>query len=192
MKVLVALFLAVAPTAVSAQTAAAPVATVDPARLVAARRVVDTVFPAAQREAMMSAMVASMGQSTLAAIRQQPDVARLMAAEPRSRPVFERFLQQQQTKTTALIQANIPGMVEAMARAYARRFTATQLADMQTFFETSTGQAYVTQSMTIMSDPDVAAWQAKVTGASITTIGTDVKQFVRELMALAPVSKAER
>lgn len=192
MRVLVALFLAVAPTAVSAQTAAAPVATVDPARLVAARRVVDTVFPAAQREAMMSAMVASMGQSTLAAIRQQPDVARLMAAEPRSRPVFERFLQQQQTKTTALIQANIPGMVEAMARAYARRFTATQLADMQTFFETSTGQAYVTQSMTIMSDPDVAAWQAKVTGASITTIGTDVKQFVRELMALAPVSKAER
>jgi len=191
-RVLVALLLAVAPTAVSAQTAAAPVATVDPARLVAARRVVDTVFPAAQREAMMSAMVASMGQSTLAAIQQQPDVARLMTAEPRSRPVFERFLQQQQTKTTALIQANIPGMVDAMARAYARRFTAAQLADMQTFFETPTGQAYVTQSMTIMSDPDVAAWQAKVTGASIATIGTDVQQFVRELMALAPVSKAER
>ncbi len=191
MKVPIALLLAVAPAAVFAQSPVAPVATAEPARLAAARLVVDTVFPAAQREQMMGAMVASMTQSMLGSVQQQPDVARMMTAEPRSRPIFERFIRQQQAKTAALMQANIPGMVDAMAHAYARRFTVAQLAEMRAFFTTPTGQAYVAQSMTIMSDPDVAAWQAKVTGASFATMGTDVRQFVQELMALAPASKAK-
>ncbi len=191
MKVPIALLLAVAPAAVFAQSPVAPVAAAEPARLAAARLVVDTVFPAAQREQMMGAMVASMTQSMLGSVQQQPDVARMMTAEPRSRPIFERFIRQQQAKTAALMQANIPGMVDAMAHAYARRFTVAQLAEMRAFFTTPTGQAYVAQSMTIMSDPDVAAWQAKVTGASFATMGTDVRQFVQELMALAPASKAK-
>ncbi|KQM23280.1 hypothetical protein ASE73_03435 [Sphingomonas sp. Leaf24] len=152
----------------------------------------DAVFPAAQRAQMMEALVGSISNAMLGSFQQQPDIARMIKTEPRSRPVFERFIARQQAKTAATIKANLPGMVDAMSNAYARRFTEAQLKEMQTFFETPTGRVYVAQSMTIMSDPDVAAWQAKVQSESIATLGTDAKEFVQELMALAPAKEAKQ
>ncbi len=192
-----ALFLAAVlmmPAIASGQVPAAPAAAmaIEPARLAAARRVVETVFPAAQREQMMTAMVGSMNKAMLGSLMQQPDIARMIEKEPRARPVFERFMQRQQNKTAATMKDNLPGMVDAMANAYARRFTEAQLKEMQSFFETPTGRVYIAQSMTIMSDPDVAAWQARVQSASIATIGADAKEFVQELMALAPAKEAKQ
>ncbi len=194
MRALFAATVLMMPAIASAQAPAAPAAAtaIEPARLAAAKRVVETVFPAAQREQMMTAMVGSMTKAMLGSLMQQTDIARMIEKEPRARPVFERFIEQQQSKTAATMKDNLPGMVDAMANAYARRFTEAQLKEMQTFFETPTGRMYVAQSMTIMSDPDVTAWQAKVQGASMATLGTDVQNFVQELMALAPAGKAKQ
>jgi hypothetical protein len=165
---------------------------VDAARLPAARRVVDVVFPLAQREQMIAAMVAAASNMMQGTVMQQADVVRLMKTEPRARPLIERFLKEQEAKNVVRMQANIPGMVEAMTNAYARRFTMAQLDDLHAFFETVTGKAYVVQSMTIMSDPDVAAWQRKVMTANLEGIGPDVRQFLQELMALVPAKKAKQ
>lgn len=194
MRALFAATVLMMPAIASAQAPAAPAAAtaIEPARLAAAKRVVETVFPAAQREQMMTAMVGSMTKAMLGSLMQQTDIARMIEKEPRARPVFERFIEQQQSKTAATMKDNLPGMVDAMANAYARRFKEAQLKEMQTFFETPTGRMYVAQSMTIMSDPDVTAWQAKVQGASMATLGTDVQNFVQELMALAPAGKAKQ
>lgn len=194
MRLLFAIAAVLMPAMATAQVLVAPAtaAAIDPARLAAAKRVVDTVFPAAQREQMMEALVGSVSNAMLGSFQQQPDIARMIQTEPRSRPVFERFIARQQAKTAATIKANLPGMVDAMTNAYARRFTEAQLKEMQIFFETPTGRVYVAQSMTIMSDPDVAAWQARVQSASIATISADAKEFVQELRALAPAKEAKQ
>ena len=165
--------------------------TVDAERLTAARRAVEAVFPASQREPMMAAMVGSMTASTKAAIEQQPDVIRLIQREPRARPIFDQFLQSQQAESVTRMQANLPGMLDAMSRAYARRFTVAQLGELQTFFKTPTGRTYVAQSATIMSDPDVSAWQGRMMADNLASLGPGVRDFVEQLMALAPAGKAK-
>ncbi len=48
-----------------------------------------------------------------------------------------------------------PAVREGVAEAYARRFTAAQLTDLERFFATPTGSAYAAQSMLIYTDPAV-------------------------------------
>lgn len=50
-----------------------------------------------------------------------------------------------------------PTMRDGLARAYARRFTAQQLGDLNAFFATPSGKAYAAESMTIFTDPDVTS-----------------------------------
>jgi len=44
---------------------------------------------------------------------------------------------------------------EGLASAYAKRFTATQLTELNSFFATPTGKAYAADSMVIFMDPEV-------------------------------------
>ncbi|WP_141396504.1 MULTISPECIES: DUF2059 domain-containing protein [Sphingomonas] len=48
-----------------------------------------------------------------------------------------------------------PRMRAALAAAYARRFTAPQLREMNAFFATPTGGAFAAESMTIFMDPEM-------------------------------------
>jgi hypothetical protein len=48
-----------------------------------------------------------------------------------------------------------PPMREGLSVAYANRFSATQLKELDIFFATPTGSAYASQSMTIFMDPAV-------------------------------------
>ena len=56
-----------------------------------------------------------------------------------------------------------PPMREGIARAYARKFSAAQLAGMNRFFATPTGRAFATESFAVQYDPEVlsATMQAK-------------------------------
>ncbi len=191
----IALALLFAPTtaigATPAQVAAASVAVPEADRLAAARRVVDAVFPAAQREQMVASMVASTNAMVEQGLARQPELAKLIEREPRARPILDRFVKKQQARSVQRLQAGIPGMIEAMGRAYARRFTVTQLGEMQAFFETPTGRVYVMQSATIMADPDITAWQSRLMADTIASIGPDTQELVQELTALAPAGKAQ-
>ena len=186
-RAIIALALATLPTVAAAQTVAPATdtaAAVDPARLIVARRVIDTIMPPTTRERMMSAMLTPMMANIRQGMSQNPDFAKMMGDDPKVAAAFERYMQRQQARSIEMIGASLPQMATAMSRAYARRFDVAQLEEIERFFKTPTGRAYMQASMTIMADPDVAAWQRTMMNDAISHVQQDTAQFVKEITAI--------
>jgi len=183
-RLMVTVCLAAAPTVVGAQVAPQPAAAVDPARLVAAKALMDQIMPPATRNQMISSMMASMNQMMVQAVRQNPELTAALEKEPGADAVFEQFMQRQQAFQTEQLTRNLPGMLDAMAHAYARRFTLPQLHDIATFFATPSGQIYLAQAPTIMSDPDVAAWMGSLMKNSMRQMPERIAELMADLKAL--------
>jgi hypothetical protein len=182
-----ALALASVSSLAAAQTAPLSVfatADVDPARLAVARRVIDTIMPPATREQMMSAMLTPMLANLRQGMAQNPDFAKMMGSDPQVAAAFERYMQRQQTRSIEMIRGSLPQMATAMSRAYARRFDIAQLEEIERFFRTPTGLAYMQASMTIMSDPDVGAWQRTMMNDAMSHVQQDTAEFVKEITAI--------
>jgi len=176
--------LLLAPGVASAQEPAA--AAVDPARLAEARALVDVLMPPAERERMVEAMTAPVIANVRRAMAEDPSLSEMMGANPRAREMFDAFLQKQGASTEALMREALPGMIPAMANAYARRFDVGQLREIRAFFETPTGRTYARQAATIMSDPDVAAWQRRLMTSSMSRMREDLADLTRRVAALEP------
>lgn len=176
--------LATAPAMAFAQTAPQPAAAVDPARLAAAKALMDQIMPPTTRNQMISSMMASINQMVLQAVRQNPELSAVIEKEPSAGPIFERFMQRQQAFQTEQLTRNLPGMLDAMAHAYARRFSLSQLHDIATFFATPSGQTYLAEAPTIMSDPDVAAWMGTLMKSSMQQIPDQIAQLMADLKAV--------
>ena len=159
-------------------------ADVDPARLAVARRVIDTIMPPATREQMMSAMLTPMMANLRQGMSQNPDFAKMMGSDPQVAAAFERYMQRQQNRSIEMIRASLPQMAVAMSRAYARRFDVAQLEEIERFFKTPTGRAYMQASMTIMSDPDVSGWQRTMMNDAMSHVQQDTAEFVKEITAI--------
>jgi len=183
-RLMVTVCLAAAPTVVGAQVAPQPAAAVDPARLAAAKALMDQIMPPATRNQMISSMMASMNQMMVQAVRQNPELTAALEKEPGADAVFEQFMQRQQAFQTEQLTRNLPGMLDAMAHAYARRFTLPQLHDIATFFATPSGQIYLAQAPTIMSDPDVAAWMGSLMKNSMRQMPERIAELMADLKAL--------
>jgi hypothetical protein len=164
----------------------APAAAPDPARVAAARALVDVMMPPATREQMLRDMMAPMLANLRRGISQNPQFVAALDSDPRLRALFDGFMAKQEQRTTAMMQDSLPGMLPAMANAYARRFDLAQLKEIRAFFETPTGRAYMQGSVTIMSDPDVAAWQRQLMSQAMAHVQEDVAEFTRQVAALAP------
>ncbi len=184
----IALFaaLGIAAPAVAQTAPAAPVASpaVDPARLAAAQRLFDVIMPPATRQQMMQAMLQPLLGNISKGMTSNPQFAQAMSADPKVAAAFDRFMAQQQARTIEMIQTSLPQMVQAMSRAYARRFDVAQLGELERFFRTPTGAAYLRESMTIMSDPDVAAWQRTMMTDSMNRVQQDAMAFAKEVAAI--------
>lgn len=165
------------------------VETLDPARVTAARRLLDVVMPPAKREGMIDSMMKGMMANLSQAMLNSPQMKAAFEADPRAGAIFQAFFQRQQANSLTMLKSNFPGMMEAMARAYARRFTVTQMGEMRTFFETPTGRIYIDQAATIVSDPDVAKWQRDLMGKSMTRIPAEADAMMAEIRALPPKVK---
>lgn len=192
MKRLIAAFALAAPPAAFAQGAApAPAAAtpVDPARLTAARAVIDQIMPPATRAQMIEAMLAPMLATVSQTAAKDPRLAKLLGDKPEAAAAFTRFMERQNARTVSNLRNELPAMVEAMSRAYARRFDAAQLKEISAFFATPTGKVYLERSQTIMTDPDVIAWQSRLMGKSMGTIQQDVDTLTRELAAAQETGK---
>jgi hypothetical protein len=177
--------LAASPTIAFAQATPAPVAApVDPARLAAAKALMEQIMPPATRDQMVTGMMTSIMHTMLQAMQQDETLSAELEKDPRAGPVFERFMQRQQQLATDQLKTNLPGMLDAMAHAYARRFTLPQMHDMTTFFATPSGQAYLVQAPTLMSDPDVTAWMGDLMRNSMKRMPDEVAKLVAELKAL--------
>jgi hypothetical protein len=178
------------PVTAAAQTvapmAASPVAAPAPANLAAATAVVDLIMPAASRDQMMDQMMAAMMQGMVGAMTQSPQLQAAFEKEPRARAIFEKSLARQQAETLADVKAQMPGMLTAMSRAYARMFSLAELDDMKRFFASPTGMTYVRKAPGIMSDPDVVAWSRTMIDRAVAKAPAQAKALADEIAALPP------
>lgn len=172
---------------VAAQPASTPdtaPAAIDPDRLEAARELVDIVIPADRREAMVLGMLEPTMQNMEQALLASPQFAGIIESNPQARQIVIDFLTIERQQSRELLLANLPGLVEATARAYARRFSEREMEDIAEFFETRSGQAYLDGASTVMADPDIAAWQRQMMTESMTRAQTDIAELMRQLAAL--------
>lgn len=157
---LLATMLPLAPAA--AQTASATAPAPDPARLAVARTLIDRFLPPDRRDAMVEQMIRPMAENARDAVFAAPSFAEMRAENPEFVAKMNGFMAEEFERTIAMTKAAMPEMLEAMARAYARRFTLAQLEAIDGFFQTPAGRAYAEQAPAIMTDPDVLAAQRKM------------------------------
>src|SRR5688572_6983620 len=78
-----------------------------------------------------------------------------------------------------------PDIRDGMARVYARKFSAEQLADMNNFFATPSGRAYASESMMLFVDPEIMSLIGKF-GPELAKEMPQIMQQVKEATAHLP------
>lgn len=145
---------ALAGSPVWAQTPAPPSAAarlaIAPEQLAEAHRVVDLAFPPAERERMFLA-----AQTSLAAQMRTVLLAQI-GNDPGALAIINRHIDAGMDRIKELTVAHIPVIMEAIAHAYAREFTAAELQAIGTFAATPAGHRYITRSTALLADADVA------------------------------------
>lgn len=167
--------------AAQAEPAATPpsveAAPIDPARLEAATKSVEFIFPKGTYvrmmdrtlNGMMKPMLDSFGKIPLRELAEMTgaDEERLQAIGDAKidevmhilDPAYKERATVGMPKMFKAVQGIVdefePIMKGGLARAYARRFDPGQLAELNTFFATPTGSAYASESMLIFTDPEV-------------------------------------
>lgn len=125
---------------------------VDPARLEQGRQIIAIMYPADKRQAMMGSLV----ENVLAQFRasmSQPSTY----ADPGLRKILDDAFAAIPQRLSPSVQAHLPRLFEAMARAYAREFSAAELQEVLAFARTPAGRHYLQSSPTVTADRDVAA-----------------------------------
>jgi len=154
----------------------------DATRLAAAARVVERVLPPAERDALAEQMIRPMMASMTDAMFASPDLAKAVKDNPRLEPAMRRMLTDETARAIVNMRAGLPLLADAMTRAYARRFDSGQLSEIQAFFDTPTGALYIRESMTMMSDPDIAAAQQTMMAKSMDGLQERIAPLVTELI----------
>lgn len=176
-----ALFLAVAAPAAPSPAPAAATATPDPARIAAARQLLDTILPPATRDATFAEMVNVMMVNMTRGIIQGQGLDRVFDAHPDAAAIFARFVDRQRTLALDDLKRATPDLMEAQAQAYARRFDLAELTAIRAFFATPVGEKYRVESVKVMGDPAVARWQSDLTSRSQARLKGEVEKLIAEL-----------
>ena len=159
------------------------VAEPDPARLAAGRELVALVLPPEQREQVMEAALNAMMRNMIAGLEQGSGLGKMLADDPNKREVFDRFIQRQKALALADIKEAMPSLVEAYARAYARLFTVDEIDQIRAFAATPAGGKFLRRSSEILSDPDVGAWQRRVTAKGAARQMEELERLRKEMGA---------
>ncbi|WP_213982514.1 DUF2059 domain-containing protein [Sphingomonas sp. dw_22] len=166
-----------------AQTASSTATAPDPARLAAAQALIGKIMPADQRDAMIERMVRPMMENMRSAMMSSPMFDAAKAENPKFAEVMDEFIKGEFEHSISMTKAAMPGMLDAMARAYARRFTLDDLKAISAFFETPAGRLYAAQAATIMSDPDVLAAQRTMMTEAMSGMQERVEALTARLSA---------
>lgn len=172
----------------------------DPARIAAAKLVVDKLWPLGTYRRMMdgtmSKIMDSMMESMMGmkasdmvgaadktgkaseAVGDQSMGALAEKADPNFRERTRIMMDAMMSGMIPIMEKIEPQVRENLTKIYARRFSAAQLADLATFFATPSGKAYAEQSMLVFMDPEMIQ---------------GMQAFVPELMKSMPaiIKKAE-
>jgi hypothetical protein len=145
-------------TVAPAQQAAAPAAPVDPASLAVAREILVIGFPPDKREQMFNSMI----DTIMTQARQNVSLDKF-SDDTEFQTLLDRSNQRMFEAMKASLTAAIPDYFDAMARAYARGFSADDLNAILAFVKTSAGQHYLERSSQLLKDPDVALASQRMT-----------------------------
>lgn len=184
----------------SAATNAAPAAAepVDPARLAAARPVVEKLWPLGTYRRMMDGVMNGMMQQIMNQMFDIPanDFAKAAGlpegqtdatkgktlgdlaseADPHFRERTTIATDVMLKEMLPLVERLEPGIRDALATVYARQFSAQQLADMNQFFATPSGQAFASEFMMTFVNPELMG---------------QMQSFVPELLQAMPAITAK-
>lgn len=182
--------------AAQAQAAAQPPA--DPARLVAARPVVEKLWPLGTYRRMMDGVINGMMEQVMNQMFEMRagDFAKAAGAsgatadaagdktlgelateaDPHFRERTTIATDVMMKEMIPLVEKLEPGIREALAMVYARKFSAQQLADMNSFFATPSGTAFAGEFMMTFVNPELMG---------------QMQSFVPELMAAMPAITAK-
>lgn len=151
---------AASPAAAIAQSAQPAAALApEPARLAAAQALIAKIMPPDRVNEMIDQMMRPMVANLRSAMMQSPGLQEAFDKMPKAKAALDKFVDDEFARSIALTKESMPAMLDAMARAYARRFTTAQIAEIGAFFDTPTGKLYATQAASLMTDPDVLAAQ---------------------------------
>ncbi|MDV3458849.1 DUF2059 domain-containing protein [Sphingomonas sp. HF-S4] len=179
-----AALLAALPVAPACAQAVAPaVAAPDPARLAAAQALLARFLPPERRDAMVDQMIRPMIENMRGAMTSDASFAALRSEDAAFGEAFDQFIHGELEHSLAATKAAMPALIDAMARAYARRFTLEQLAAITAFFETPAGRAFAEQSPTILSDPDILAVQRKMMTEAMAGMQKRIEAFAAKAAA---------
>lgn len=169
-----ALLASASPALAAEPTATA--ASLDPARVAAARQTVDFVFPLGTYARMMNGTMDKMMDSLTDSMMQIPmkDLAAISgihvdtlgsATTAQIMEIYDPAFRQRaqigtrtmMTDLTTLMTQLEPDIRDGLVSAYAGRFDTKQLQEMNAFFATPTGKAYAADAYIIMMSPEVMA-----------------------------------
>jgi hypothetical protein len=156
---------------------------IDPAKLAAATQLLDIVMPPESRDAMIEAIMKPMMQTMMAGIKEMPELKKIFGVDAEVQKIFERFMERQKTSSIAKLQQELPNMMTAMARAYARQFSLQEMADAKAFFATPSGRAYMTKAGGIMADPDIVQEQRSLMSSIFADKNGELAKFKTEIDA---------
>jgi hypothetical protein len=128
----------------------------DPARLAAAKPVVDKLWPLGTYRRMMDGTMSKLMDSmmeSMMGMKASDMVGAVDKTGKASEAVGDQSMGALAEKADPNFRERTRIMMDTMI--YARRFSAAQLADMATFFATPSGKAYAEQSMLVFMDPEM-------------------------------------
>lgn len=159
-----------------AQDAGAPVA---PAQIAAAKPVVEKLFPVGTYRKLMGGTMTRLMDSMIGPALDMPvaDIARMSGVAQDKVAAMDKatmgqvmaildphFRDRMRVGMNAMMGAMAevmtgyePRIRDALTRAYARRFSASQLGELNAFFATPTGGTYAAESMSLFMDPEIMA-----------------------------------
>lgn len=135
----------------AAQTVPAPAATVSPEALTLSRTIVDAAFPPERREQMIDRMMRTMMEQ----MRGSMPFGNVEDAGLKR--IFDDYMNRMPTILRPATVAFLPRQMDALAHAYARMFSITELKDIAAFSQSPSGRTYLQRSTDVLSDPAVAA-----------------------------------
>ena len=161
----------------------AAVAAPDPARLAEAHKLIDQVSPPEKRDAMIEGIIRPMVANMRRSFDESPEFAKIFAEKPALRTKMTSFLDGEIDRSLRIARESMPAMFDAMAVAYARRFSLEQLADVERFYASPTGRVFAEQAPTILADPAVQAAQRAMMARSLEGLQSRVKAMAEAIIA---------
>jgi hypothetical protein len=152
------------------------------ARMTKARIIVERTMPAEQRDLMFGQVMDGMMTNMLGGMMQaDPDLAKSLESNTEAAKLLASFAERQKKLVLKDLKETGPEMIEAIASAYAKRFSLAELTEVEAFVATPTGARFFQAGTAIFNDPAVAEWQRKLFAKSKAREADELRRLMEEL-----------